>query len=189
MKPNYDPDAQRQAREVAAAAAIADSATERLAQLDSDTAAIGKTFTRDAVIEAVLRGAMTALECDAGAVVVATGQGTALRLLQEAGPLDAPMRSFENLPQDVRGPYAESIDKGTAIYVESFMHLLARYPAFREVTKLESRGAWMFLPLGIGGSAVGVLAFGFSEPRTFSALDRRFAETVARHCADALNRG
>ena len=73
-------------------------------------------------------------------------------------------------------------------YLESFEEMLTRYPAFRNVGKLESRGAWIFLPLAIEGRAVGALAFGFAQPRKFTFLDRNFADTVSRYCAQALDR-
>jgi signal transduction histidine kinase len=66
--------------------------------------------------------------------------------------------------------------------------MVSRYPAFEGVSKGRSRGAWIFLPLGIGGHAVGALAFGFAGPRKFSLLDRHFADTVSRYCAQALDR-
>src|SRR5438105_6552747 len=99
------------------------------------------------------------------------------------------MRSFEDeQPVWSPGPYAEAVEEGIAIYLESFEEMLLRYPAFRNVSKPESRGAWMFLPLAIEGQAVGALAFGFAQPRKFTSLDRNFADTVSRYCAQALDR-
>jgi signal transduction histidine kinase len=66
--------------------------------------------------------------------------------------------------------------------------MLAQYPAFKDVAKIDSRGAWIFLPLEINGQAAGALAFGFSGPRKFTLLDRQFADTVSRYCAQALDR-
>jgi signal transduction histidine kinase len=77
---------------------------------------------------------------------------------------------------------------GNSIYLESVERMESRYPKFREVSDTDVHGAWIFLPLAIEGRAVGALAFGFSGPRAFSALDRHFADTVARYCAQALDR-
>src|SRR2546423_15546699 len=66
--------------------------------------------------------------------------------------------------------------------------MLIRYPAFRIISKPESHGAWIFLPLAIEGHAVGALAFGFAQARKFTVLDRNFADTVSRYCAQALDR-
>jgi signal transduction histidine kinase len=66
--------------------------------------------------------------------------------------------------------------------------MVARYPGFQNVSKDESRGAWIFLPLEISGKAVGALAFAFAGPRKFTLLDRHFADTVSRYCAQALDR-
>ena len=180
----------RRTREIESAQAVADAATARLARLQSITAALSNTVTQDEVAASVLREAILALECDAGAVVVATAEeGKGLTLLRESGSLDPLMRSFKHLrPPRSRSPYAEAVEKGGPIYLESFEEMLARYPAFRDVSKAGSRGAWIFLPLEIGGSAVGALAFGFAGPRKFSLLDRHFADTVSRYCAQALDR-
>lgn len=180
----------RRTSEIASAQAVADAATARLDRLQSITAALSNTVTQDAVAESVLREAIVALECDAGAVVVVSGDdGEQLSLLRESGSLDPLMRSFEHVhsPQ-LRGPYADAVENGGPIYLESFEEMRDRYPAFRSASKGESRGAWIFLPLEIGGFAVGALAFGFGGPRRFSRLDRHFADTVSRYCAQALDR-
>lgn len=179
----------RRTREIASAQAIADAATARLARLQRITAALSNTVTQDGVADSVLREAIVALECDAGAVVVTSEEGEKLTLLRESGSLDPVMRSFKHeLPPRSRGPYAEAVEKGEAIYLESFEEMLARYPGFQSVSKIESRGAWIFLPLEIAGKAVGALAFGFAGPRRFTLLDRHFADTVSRYCAQALDR-
>jgi signal transduction histidine kinase len=183
------PRIERRASESTSARAIADAATARLARLQSITAALSNTVTQDAVAHSVLHEAIIALECDAGAVVVTIEGQQKFALLREAGSLDPLMRSFEDdAPEWSPGPYTEAVKKCTAIYIESFEEMLMRYPAFRSVNKLDSRGSWIFLPLAIDGRAVGALAFGFSQPRKFNSLDRNFADTVSRYCAQALDR-
>ena len=179
----------RRTSEIASAQAIADAATARLARLQRITAALSNTITQDGVADSVLREAIVALECDAGAVVVTTDEGEQLTLLRQSGSLDSLMRSFTHMqPPRLLGPYADAVEKGGSIYLESFGEMLARYPAFLDVSKVESHGAWIFLPLEIGGSTVGALAFGFAGPRQFTLLDRHFADTVSRYCAQALDR-
>ena len=179
----------RRSSEIASAQAIADAATARLARLLRITAALSNTVTQDGVADSVLREAIVALECDAGAVVVTIEKEETLTLLRGSGSLDPLMSSFKHIQSPrSHGPYAEAVEKGSPIYVESFKDMLARYPAFRNVSKVESHGAWIFLPLEIGGSTVGALAFGFAGPRKFTLLDRHFADTVSRYCAQALDR-
>ena len=179
----------RRTKEIVSAQAVADAATARLGRLQRITAALSNTVTQDEVAESVLREAILALECDAGAVVVAPEQGAELILLRESGTLDLVMRSFKHreLPRS-RNPYAETVEKCRPIYLESFEAMLARYPGFQEITKEKSRGAWIFLPLGIAGKAVGALSFGFDGPRQFTDADKHFADTVSRYCAQALDR-
>jgi signal transduction histidine kinase/DNA-binding response OmpR family regulator len=175
--------------EIARAQAIADAATERLGRLQRITAALSNTVTQDEVAESVLREAILALECDAGAVVVAAAEGEPLTLLRESGSLDPIMRSFKHRrPPRSRNPYAETVEKCRPIYLESFEEMLTRFPGFQDVSKAKSRGAWIFLPLGIAGQAVGALAFAFAGARKFTEVDKHFADTVSRYCAQALDR-
>ena len=179
----------RRTREIAEAQDVADAATARLARLQRITAALSNTVTQDGVADSVLREAIVALECDAGAVVIRSTEGDSLSLLREAGSLDALMRSFEHAePSPAAGPYAEAVQKCGPIYIESFEEMVLRYPAFTDVGITGSHGAWIFLPLEIGGAAVGALAFGFAGSRKFTLLDRHFADTVSRYCAQALDR-
>ena len=180
----------RGAGEIAAAQEIADAATARLTRLQSITAALSNSVTLEGVADAVLREAIVALECDAGAVVVAASpHGTSLALLREAGSLDQCMRSFTQVDAgSPRGPYADALEQRSPVYVESFEEMLVRYPTFRHVAKADLSGAWIFLPLEIDRVVAGALAFAFSAPRKFSALDRQFADTVSRYCAQAMDR-
>ena len=179
----------RHTREIEAAQAMAGAATARLARLQKITAALGSTVTQDEVADSVLREAIIALECDAGAVVIKSEESGELTLLRESGSLDAFMRSYKDTkPPRSRGPYARAVERCRSLYLESFEEMLIQYPAFQSGTKSDSRGAWIFLPLEINREAVGALAFGFAGPRKFTILDRQFAETVSRYCAQALDR-
>ena len=179
----------RRTREIEAAQAVAGATTARLARLQKITAALGSTVTQDEVAESVLREAIIALECEAGAVVIKNVEGGELTLLRESGSLDSFMHSFKDVrPPRSRGPYARAVEKCRSLYLESFEEMVNQYPAFQNVAKNDSRGAWIFLPLEINGKAVGALAFGFSGPRKFTLLDRQFADTVSRYCAQALDR-
>lgn len=175
------------ASELASMHAIAHAASARLVRLQGITAALGNTITQDDVAESVLREAIVALECVAAAIVVAEHGSQTLTLLRASGALDHVMCSFEPT-EPSRSPYAEAIAGGGAIYLESFEEMASRYPGLAGADKHASRGAWIILPLEIGGAAVGALAFGFAGPRKFTPLDRQFADTVARYCAQALDR-
>ena len=179
----------RRTREIEAAQAVTGATTARLARLQKITAALGSTVTQDEVAESVLREAIIALECEAGAVVIKNEEGGELTLLRESGSLDSFMHSFKDVrPPRSRGPYARAVEKCRSLYLESFEEMVTQYPAFQSVPRNDLRGAWIFLPLEINGKAAGALAFGFSGPRKFTLLDRQFADTVSRYCAQALDR-
>ncbi len=176
-------------KEIASAQALADAATARLGRLQRITAALSNTVNQDEVADSVITEAILALECDAGSVVIAPAPDEALTLLRESGSLDPVMRSFKHreAPRS-NNPYAEAVKNCRAVYLESFEEMVKRFPGFQDVSKAKSHCAWMFLPLGIAGQAVGAVAFGFDRPRKFSESDRHFADTVSRYCAQALDR-
>lgn len=174
---------------MADAQARSDGANARLSRLQRITAALSSTVTQRDVAETVLREAIVALECESGAVVVSgPGEEGKLELLHALGTLDPLMKSYDTNFADIRGPYAESVENCTAVYLESFEELVFRYPAFADATKFDSHAAWIFLPLETGGGVCGALSFSFSEPRDFTTADRHFADTVSRYCAQALDR-
>ena len=123
----------RRTREIEMAQAVAGATTARLARLQKITAALGSTVTQDEVAESVLREAIIALECEAGAVVIKNEEGGELTLLRESGSLDSFMRSFKQVhPPRSRGPYARAVEKCRSLYLESFEEMVTQYPAFRE---------------------------------------------------------
>jgi hypothetical protein len=180
----------RRTSEIAAARAGADAATARLTRLQRITAALSNTVTQDGVCETVLREAILALECEAGAVVVAADAHDTCTLLREAGPLDPLLRSFETPPAPTtiaRGPYVDAAINGVPVYLESFEEMSARYPAFRRISPLPSHGslgAWIFLPLDIGGRRWGR----WPSASTARASSRGSTGTSPRPCRGTVPR-
>jgi signal transduction histidine kinase len=171
----------------AAALLDANALTTRLTRLQRITASLGNVLTIDAVAEAVLREAIVALECDAGAVLTRTADGP-LELLKAAGWLDPLMASYEapSLTSEMT-PYGDVVEGQRAVFLESHDEMEASYPAFASVDA-QTRCAWMFVPLAIENHTVGALAFGFGTGNSFWAIDRQFVDTVGRYCAQALDR-
>ena len=136
---------ERRASESVSARSRADAATARLARLQRITAALSDTVTQDAVADSVLREAMVALECDAGAVVVRSDDSENLTLLRECGTLDPVMRSFaHDQPGFARGPNVDAIQECEAVYHESFEEVEAKLRLFEpgeELRWIASTGA------------------------------------------------
>ena len=115
----------RRTREIEAAQAVAGATTARLARLQKITAALASTVTQDEVADSVLREAIIALECDAGAVVIKNEESGELTLLRESGSLDSFMRSYgHDKPPRSRGPYTRVVEKCRALYLESFEEMI-----------------------------------------------------------------
>lgn len=162
---------------------------DRLARLQAVTASLSESLTAVEVAEVIVEQGIDALGAVAGAVALLTPDGAALEIVQSAGypeEVTAPWRRFS---LDAPVPLALAVRTGEPIYLETWESLAAEYPdlaqSIRPEARQESRVA---LPLLVKGRAIGGLALTFATTRAFDDDDRAFMLTLARHCAQALER-
>lgn len=94
----------------------------------------------------------------------------------------------ERHPLTAPGPAAESIRTGEAIFCASREEVLVRYPEVVEVWARLDTHALATLPLVVGGDTAGTMSFTFREPHPFPADEQEFFRSLARQCAQALER-
>jgi signal transduction histidine kinase len=83
------------------------------------------------------------------------------------------------------GPVPRAFRNGRACYLRAWR---PRQPRFRNA-RAQHAAALVILPLrSRGEAAIGVLVLGFAERREFHGADRVFLESLAEHCAQALER-
>jgi len=170
-------DAERVAREQAR------ESHERLERLHAVTSVLSGAVTLDDVGR--LAGSEVMRAVGASSVVLAVPEAEQrLRLLAQdhSSPDTA---DYAHVSIDAQIPLAEAYRTGLPIWIDSSIELRTRYPdALPTITR--SLGC---APIHIAGRRLGVLALGFFDERSFSALDQAFVQDLARQVGFALERG
>ena len=165
-------------------AARAADETRRLLDV---TAALAASATVQEVADAIVREARRHLAADGAVVVLPAAEDE--ELLQAVrheglGELErSPLRTFR---RDDRLPLADAVRRNELVVVGSREERDKRYPALRGLEPVH--GAWLAVPLALGGRAVGALGLGFPAGRRFPEADLEFANALARQAAQAVER-
>jgi K+-sensing histidine kinase KdpD len=85
-------------------------------------------------------------------------------------------------------PYAEAVRLGKSVWIESRQELERRYPATMEIAGATDARAWACVPIASEGRIVGSFCIGFAQARRFGETDKRFLESLAATCGEALER-
>ncbi|MGA7121938.1 MAG: ATP-binding protein [Polyangiaceae bacterium] len=168
--------------------AMAIDARGRLEGLSELAAELSNALTRTQVAEVIVEYARRAAGADICTLHQLNDAATLLELLGERG---VALEVLEKIRR-IASPSGESGPLGamkSAIWAENEGEYAAIYPALAKI-QAEGRRAKAFwsVPLVAEGRCLGLLGMGFYEPRTFSADERAFIETLSKLCAQSLLR-
>lgn len=161
---------------------------DRVARLLRLATRLSMAVTGTQVAEAVINGALQALDAVAGLVAVPGEFSQQLRTLHTVGysPGRASLVTTQAL---VPGhPVTDAILTGEMIKFENAHELWQQYPECPGPTETGEVGALLAMPLLVPERAIGGLLIWFAGSRTFDSDQRDFALTVAQQCAQALER-
>lgn len=161
---------------------------QRLERLQVVTSVLARAVTAEQVADVVIREAVEALHASEGIFCLTSEDGEWLEIVREIGLPDSTVRAWRRFPIAARLPMSEAVRTSEAVFLESRAAVVSRYPELREANARAIAGAWVALPLISNSIAIGGLAFGFPQARSFAAVDRAFARTLAQQCAQALER-
>ncbi len=170
-----------------AARAVAERATERTALLQAVTAALSEALTPSDVAGVLLDNGVAALGAAAGTVGLLLGGDRTIRLVGWLGYDPRGPEGWERFPIDAPTPMTEALRTGQPVLLGSAIEAARRYPT----TGGQGRPAGEALactPLVVEGRAVGVLALGFAERRSFSGEDVELLLALSRQGAQAMER-
>ena len=173
--------------ELRASLSVAESGAARMRQLQSVTAALSDALTPNEVADVILRHGLVALGAAAGSVALYDQAGKGVRIIAATGYGSEVVEAFQWFSSDMPMPLAEVIRTGEAVYLESNEAWADRYPGV-DVHVATGYGAAAAAPLEVQGRVVGALGLSFASPQTFDAEDRDYLATLARQCAQALER-
>ncbi|HEY1536446.1 MAG TPA: ATP-binding protein, partial [Polyangiaceae bacterium] len=116
--------------------------------------------------------------------------GQCLDLLAQRGVAAEVLQKIAHISKTEGNPRVlETLSTGVSVWAENEREYDALFP---EVARLRASGArakaFWSVPLVVEGHPVGLLGMGFHHEQRFSPEDRRFVETFAKLCAQAVSR-
>ncbi len=165
----------------------AQRALRRLERLLDVTAALSQARTAEDVMSVLVLQADRAFGVVSAVAFVRKGD----RVVPVAamGPAEDPRGRLASLPLDAQIPAVRAARDGVPFWLESAEALEAAFPEFlRSAPHLRRLGSLAALPLRLGETVLGAVAFGFAESGPFPAEERALLSAAAEQCALALDR-
>jgi signal transduction histidine kinase len=159
----------------------------RTSRLHGLAAALSEAATLDAVARAVVQHGRNVLGAASGDVAMLVDDGAAF----ETVFADGPRAASDAKPREAAEPglcATEAVRTREPVLVSSFDEWQERYARSATIAADGGYVSSATLPLLVDGRAVGVLAFHFTAPLNFDDDYRDLLVSVARHCAQAVER-
>jgi PAS domain S-box-containing protein len=169
-------------------AALAAAAAERTRALQEVTAALSGAVTMADVLTVILEQGQAGLGACGSGVALREGDRVHYQVLN--GYSADVKAAWSEFGVDESSPVTHVLRHGEPLFVESDHDLIAMFDTEPLRAFLEASGERAFarLPLRTSSGVIGVLGFGFDQPRQFSSEDRSFLLALAGQCAQALER-
>jgi PAS domain S-box-containing protein len=174
--------AERQARHTA------EQLARRNGRLQALTAALAGTLTHNEVADVVLTQGIHAFGAKAASVALVSEDGQMLEVVHAVGYPQAVVDTFRRLPMEADFPLTDAVRSGEPVWLTSVAERDRRYPHLAALRRSNGGGAMAALPLALEGRVLGAMGLNFHEELTLDAGDRAFILTLARQCAQALER-
>lgn len=154
-------------------------AGESAARLRSVANALLESTSSETLAQVVIDQGFSGLGASFG--VVALLEDQQMRVLWTNGQPEL----TDGPPVALRDVFLEAAN-GEAVWLESREQWVSLFPRVQQARNLPA--ALVAIPMRLGRRAVGVLTFGWLQPRRFPAEARHFLTELARQCAGALER-
>lgn len=163
---------------------------DRLARLQEVTVALSGSLTPAQVAEVIVAQGVGALGASAGVVALITADGAALCPLRAEGYTEEVLEPWRCIPLPTQVPLTDAVRLRKPILVESLADLQNRYPVMIDTAKIAdgTTSSWAAIPLITQKTVLGALGLTFPAAQRFSVDDTAFLLSLARQCAQALER-
>jgi len=175
-------EAERRAR------AAAERAAERAQRLLEVAARMARALSPAEVAEVAVQHGMRAIGADAGSMALLLDGGVEFEMAGSSGypgPVEAQFRRFAVYPG---APMSEAVLGLRPVLVRGIAEWRERFPRAAEAAAATGYEAYAAVPIVADGRALGALGFSFRARQTFDPGVDVFLETLAGHCASALER-
>lgn len=164
------------------------NAAERLARLERIATALGAAHTLTEVADVIITEALEGLGGNAGAVALISEDRTEFHTIRCVGFAPEIVAAYTRYPYETRIPTADAVRSATTLFIESMAERNALYPHLANHKIRGGRGAIVALPLVGRDQVIGGMTLSFPDDRAFTEDDKRFIQTIAHLCAQALHR-
>ncbi|MDI3285383.1 ATP-binding protein [Polyangium sp. 15x6] len=170
-------------------AAEARAATRRqnLHRLMSVAAALSEAHTSQQVAEIAVAQGRAILGAKRAVLGVLTEDGAELAILQSVGFEEAELSPWPYVPLTHPLPMTDAVREQRPLFFETAAAAADRYPPIAS-SRSPGHEALAAVPLLFEERGLGVLVLSFDERRSFSEADRALLTTLARLCAQAMER-
>lgn len=164
-----------------------EQAAQRIASLQAVTAALSRALTPLQVANVVIKSGLAALGANSGLIALVDAERTHLEIVRSFGYSTEQVKAWRTFPLTAPVPLAETVRSGEAIFISSSEALQTRFPEFAQ-QRTGDYEALVSLPLLGEEQTIGCIGLSFSKPTDFNAESREFMLSIARQCAQALER-
>ncbi|MBZ9751886.1 GAF domain-containing protein [Deinococcus sp. HMF7604] len=162
------------------------SAHRRVRVLSKVTQALLSAVTTEEVVRVMLRQGMAAFGADNGAVLLKNAEG-GLTLVGAAGYEPEVEARYATIAPESQMPVMRAMRENRVLWLEDMPGATQTNPELAVYELLMGTASGAALPLWAGETR-GAMALTFVPPREFPPDDRAFMTTLARQCAQALDR-
>ena len=166
----------------------AERSAERLARLQSVTAAFSESVTPDQVAQVIADQGIAALGANFAIVALLNEAAAELEIVRLVGDHFSRGEGLQRFSINAPLPLAEAVRTGQPIWAEPPETLTVYYPHLAELYPQSKLGALISIPLMIEGHAVGGISLGFTDPQLLDEEQQAFILSLAQQCAQAIAR-
>ncbi|MEH1977934.1 MAG: AAA family ATPase [Nostoc sp.] len=166
----------------------AERALERIARLQSITAALSESLTPAQVSDVIVEQSMAALGASSALIALLNESKTELEIVRAVGYNQDLIDTWRNFAIDSPSPLTEAVRTGKPIWAQTTENRMAHYPHLAEIYAQYDFNDWISIPLMVEGWAVGGISLGFTQPQQLSGEDQAFILAIAQQCAQAIAR-
>ncbi len=163
-------------------------AADRVARLQRVTAALTGALSVTDVAEVLVREATAAVDIPRGCVAFLSADGGVLEWRASIGYDDSAREQFGRVAVDALSPGPDAMRDGRPRYFSTAEEQARLYPDHAEAYQEAGNEAGAVLPILSNRGPLGTIGLSSPEAHPFEADDRALLETIARLCAQALER-
>ena len=175
-------DAERRAR------SAAERAAERGQRLLEVAGRMARALSPAQVAEVAVEHGMRAIDADGGSMAMLDEAGVEFTLVGSRGYPRASEERFRRFPLQPGAPMSDAVLSLRAVLVRDTADWRGRFPRAADAAVATGYEGYAAVPIVVDGRALGALGFSFRAGQAFDPGVDVFLETLAGHCASALER-